>query len=254
MANFQQALVDQTHSSGTETAANGDVNKALVGITASLSILGTIAIISSYVLWKDVRTSSRQILVYISIADFFTALGNLLGLLVHWKGGNDDLCVGQSFLTTCSSLWSFFWSAFLAVFLYVSVAKGQPNVAKRMMSVFILFGWVVPLLITSIAAHWQVLGPDKDKESAGWCWIKSDANNKLAWLLATGKAWEIAAYIVIVAFYAMLKCHVKKQVLKFPVRNDSIPQGAKRWKVGRGVGWAWGWYGVRVKVQGVHRG
>ena len=54
----------------------------VVGIvSAVLSIIGSLLIISTYVLWKDLRTTTRRLLVYLSACDFVTALFNLIGLL-----------------------------------------------------------------------------------------------------------------------------------------------------------------------------
>ena len=193
--------------------SNNNVNRSLTAISASLSILGTLAIISTYILWKDVRTSSRLILVYISIADFFTASGNLFSLFFPVQSVSDPACKAQSVVTTCSSLWSFFWTTFLAVFLYVSVARRRPNIADNMLPVFHIFGWFVPLAIIFVALHYNVLGDDHDEFSAGWCWIAHDAHYKTFWMLITGKAWEIAGYILISIFYAMLKWHIHQEVI-----------------------------------------
>ncbi|XP_031554365.1 G-protein coupled receptor 157-like [Actinia tenebrosa] len=198
-----------------------DITKAseiLTSISASLSMVGAIGIIATYITWREIRSSPRKILVYISIADFFTAFGNMFSVLMS-SHGNDEklLCEAQSFITTCSSLWSFFWTTFLAIYLYCSVALRKPSLAERLLLFFTFFGWAIPLVITAIALGKGALGDDDNNFSAGWCWIKTKGKNKteqLLWMLFTGKAWEIATYILIAVFYTALRCYIHKDITR----------------------------------------
>ena len=196
-----------------EVEANKVVNRALVTISATLSILGTTLIIGTFVAWKDYRSTSRRILVYISIADFFVATSNLFGVW-RYSDQSDIACETQSFVSTCASLWSFFWTTFLAVFLYTIVAKKKRRKAEIMLKVFHVFGWGIPLIIVGTALALDKLGNDKDYFTSGWCWIKWNltTEDKHLWMLLTGKAWEIAAYILCSAFYLMLKIYIRREV------------------------------------------
>jgi hypothetical protein len=74
----------------------------------------------------------------------------------------------------------------------------------------------LPVLIVSLALGFDVLGEDLSYTSGGWCWI-TECNRlpratKLAWMLATGKFWEFATYIILIINYAMLKFVVWKRV------------------------------------------
>lgn len=196
-----------------EVEANKVVNRALITISATLSVLGTTLIIGTFVAWKDYRSTSRRILVYISIADFFVATSNLVEVW-RYSGQSDIVCETQSFVSTCASLWSFFWTTFLAVFLYTTVAKKKHHKAEIMLKVFHVFGWGIPLIIVGTALGLNKLGNDKDHLTSGWCWIKWNLTTKdnNLWILLTGKAWEIAAYIFCSAFYLMLKIHIRREV------------------------------------------
>lgn len=199
MANFSETVITKA-------------SEVLTSVSASLSMVGAIIIIATYIVWPEIRSSPRTILVYISIADFFTAFGNMFSVL---KKSSDVSCEAQSFITTCSSLWSFFWTTFLAIYLYCSVARKKPVLAERLLLFFTFFGWVIPLIITGIALGYEVLGDDDNYYSAGWCWIKTKGMSKtkqLLWMLFTGKAWEIATCILIAMFYTALKCYIHKDV------------------------------------------
>lgn len=192
---------------------------AVSSVTSGLSILGAIFIFLTYFTWKEIRTSSRRILVYISIADFFTALGNLFSVLHKEEG--ITLCKVQSFVTTTSSLWSFFWTTFMAVFLFFTVARRQPALAEKLLCGFHIFAWGVPIIIVGTALNQGVLGDDKDHFTAGWCWIRKmetdERDRQLMWMWFTGKGWEIATYILIIIFYGALKWHIHRDVSIFAV-------------------------------------
>ena len=205
-----------TPTSGFEVEANASINRVLTTISGSLSLLGTSLIIGTYIAWKDFRSTSRIILVYVSIADFIVAGSNLVGVWHrHTETGRDVLCEAQSFVTATASLWSFFWTTFLAAFMYMTVAKKQRNKAVIMLKVFHGFGWGIPIIIVGTALGLQKLGNDKDFYTSGWCWINSDLNDedKHLWMLLTGKAWEIAAYVICSTFYLLLRCHIHKEVM-----------------------------------------
>ena len=55
-----------------------------VWITCSLSMLGALLIIFSYVFFKSMRSRAREILVHISIMDFLVAASNLTAAAVDF--------------------------------------------------------------------------------------------------------------------------------------------------------------------------
>lgn len=190
-----------------EEEANALTNRILATISGSLSILGSSFIIVTYFLWKDLRSTSRKILGYISFADFCLAASALEGL---WHSDNRP-CKAQSFVTTTASLWSFFWTTFLAVFLYMIVVKKKRREAEIMFKVFHVFGWGIPLVIVGIALREDKLGNDWDKVTPGWCWINS-TKDEILWMWITGKAWEISSCILCFLFFILLRLHIRKKV------------------------------------------
>ena len=52
-----------------------------VGTASSLSLIGSALIIFTFVAYRDLRTTARQLLVNLSIADFLVASSHLVGLL-----------------------------------------------------------------------------------------------------------------------------------------------------------------------------
>ena len=209
----------------TNNAPGADsTSQVLTTVTASLSIIGSLAIIASFWLWRDLRTISRQILVYISIADFLTSGGNLVGASAaspHYRIMGRDICAEQSLVTTTSCLSFIMWTTILSVHLYLSIARGDAETNIVSQCTMVVFGWVIPIVVTLSAYLLNALGGDNSNASGGWCWLRdhpdfprnvSCRDSRLMWSLLTGKGWEIPSYIVVPFFYFLAKYHIGKEV------------------------------------------
>ena len=202
------AIMNRT---ATEMAATDSVNTGLTTFTAVLSLFGTLFIVVSFFVWKDIQSFSRRILVFISIADFFTAIANILGLWSH----NEQVCLVQSTIGTLSVLSSFFWTVFMAVFLYVAVCKKMTlRKASNLMYLFHLLGWGIPIIIVAVGASTGKFGNNGDMVSSGWCWVNINMSwkDQVLWMVLAGKGWEIAAYFTIAFLYFLIKRHMKREV------------------------------------------
>lgn len=197
---------------------NTTLNRALVTITCLLSLLGASIIIITYVEWKNMRSTSRRILVYISIADSIVAASYIFGAYLP-QNTNSNACTTQSFISTTANLWSFFWTLFMAIFLYTTIAMQKPSTALKMFWMYHGIGWGVPVFVVSFALFEGVLGNDRDIFSSAWCWIKVQGSGKstqhhsyIIWMLVTGKAWEILVFVLILIFYGLLKWHLREEL------------------------------------------
>lgn len=209
--------VDTPTTLGFGAIGNTTLNRTLVVLTSALSLLGAIVIIVTYYAWKDMQSTSRKILVYISGADCVVVSSFMFGAFLP-PNTNSPACTAQSLLYTTANLCSIFWTTFMAVFLYISIARKKPKLADIMFYMFHAIGWGVPVLIACVALQAGVLGNDRDIYSSAWCWIKvhdsgkNVEDNYIMWMLVTGKAWEVLVFILILIFYGLLKCHLRQEV------------------------------------------
>lgn len=192
------------------------INEYLASITTFLSFFGTLFIIISFCIWKDIQTTSRRILLYISVADFLTSVATIIALSSSWIRGHESklACNVQSVLGTFSVLASFFWTVFMALYLYITVCRKNADLAKRLMPLFHGCGWGIPVTMVSLARALRKLGNDGDRVTSGWCWINESLNwkDEVLWMLLAGKLWEIIAYFAIAVLYALIKRSMKKEV------------------------------------------
>ena len=159
--------------------------RIVVGVTCSLSMLGALLIILSYICIKDIRTKARQVLVHLSVADFGVACANFIGVCVYFDqyirhcpfesktsngsffetNSNVDtvtngvntwtscevllqLCKTQAFMAAYSTLASVLWTLCLAVYIYCLVFHTNKKVHLRVIYVAYIFCWGMPLFVS----------------------------------------------------------------------------------------------------------
>ena len=115
-----------------------------------------------YLTWVEIRQNIAQTIVtFIAIADFLTAAGYLtssFNLLIYVftdrppdRQGCDmftTMCEEvQSYVVTYATMSSFFWTIILAFHFYMTIAQERPNFTKRLLPLYHLIAWGVPVLI-----------------------------------------------------------------------------------------------------------
>ena len=121
-------------ANGTLTGVPASI-RAVVGVTCILSMAGALLIILSYILIKEIRTTTRKILLHLSIMDFMVAAGNLIGDFInfdqylaadptaqHHKVVN-NVCKAQAFFALYGSISSILWTNSMAVYVYLYIVK-----------------------------------------------------------------------------------------------------------------------------------
>ena len=201
----------------SDSPASGSLNKILCTTSASLSVVGTLVIIGTFLRWPDLRSNSRKIIVFISIGDLFVAISNAVGLYTETRA---LVCKIQAALNIAAILSSFFWTVYLSFYIYMTVCrKITLQSEKRIMLFFLLTAWGIPLIIAVTAYGVKAVGNSKNVVSSGWCWIKYSLDDEtwpwqkmLFWMCMAGKGWEILSYIAICVFYFLVKWQIRREV------------------------------------------
>ena len=129
-----------------------------VGTTCVLSVFGASLIILTYVLFKDLRTTARQLLVNLSVADIFVAGSHFAGLLTNYRrfstkpcfytngdvSTTDTWCDIQGGLTMFGTIASFLWTIGVAVYLLFVIVLRRPVAAKRLVYTLYVLCWGIP--------------------------------------------------------------------------------------------------------------
>ena len=164
--------------------SNTLLNSFLLEFSTATSIIGCLIIMITYYLYKDIRTPSRHIILCISIADFVVAAVNFMVKFADMPDDDNkassNLCVIRSFIGSIATLWSFFWTIALAIFLNLLIVKKDPVFADWLINwLFHPFCWLVPVVINLFALFYNKLGNSYDFVASGWCWINLELNGKI---------------------------------------------------------------------------
>ena len=167
-----QALVKMNKTQWENNVDTILLNTVILTIVSVLSILGASIIILTFVIFKDIRTPARHIIVCIALSDLISSLSNCFGLRINEKD-DDDSCIIQSFIGSTFIMSSFLWTMFLAVYLYIVIVYENQELGRKIIFPwFHIVSWFVPLAINIVAVAMQVLGNSRSLVTGGWCWIK----------------------------------------------------------------------------------
>uniref|UniRef100_A0A3B4A4S3 Uncharacterized protein n=1 Tax=Periophthalmus magnuspinnatus TaxID=409849 RepID=A0A3B4A4S3_9GOBI len=181
--------------------------QVIVLSSCALSFLGSSLIIITYIIWSDLRTTPRKLLVWLSVSDWFSAVSYAYGVGKVFHTDSVD-CVVQGAISTFANTSSFFWTVAIAVYLYVFIVRSNKRGADSLVLFFHLISWGVPLAITVAALCLNKIGYDASEVSVGWCWVKIEAPDHVLWMLLTGKIWEFLAYVTLPVLYILIKRHI----------------------------------------------
>ncbi|KAF0880702.1 GP157 protein, partial [Crocuta crocuta] len=184
----------------------------------ALSALGSGLLVATHALWPDLRSRARRLLLFLSLADLLSAASYFYGVLQDFAGPSWD-CVLQGALSTFANTSSFFWTVAIALYLYLSIvhAAREPRTG-RLLWAFHVVSWGVPLAITAAAVALKKIGYDASDVSVGWCWIDLEAEDRVLWMLLTGKLWEMLAYVTLPVLYLLIRKHINRAALPSPYR------------------------------------
>ena len=218
------------------------VFKVVVGTTCALSILGSLLIIISYVLFKDLRTQARLILAHLSVADLGVGASNLFGIAYgfdsHFNNSNtagdswllsppsvDKLCKAQAFTAHFFTISSVLWTMALAVYMYTVITRLKlvalaVKVSRSFLWSSCVFCYGMSLLVTV----WMLCTtPPKlgfsPYDAGGWCstiiYKKDHHKVKINYMssILGYDLWIITTCIFIIAIYTSLHFYVRQEVI-----------------------------------------
>ena len=138
------------------------------GITCILSTLGASFIIFTYTAYKRLRTTARQLLASLSLADIIVAMSHFLGLFINYNrfiwidddgvltasnsSFTDVLCITQAAFSTYGTVTSFLLSMLIAVYLLVLTQSTSTKLASRLVPIIYIVSWGIPLIVVGAVA------------------------------------------------------------------------------------------------------
>lgn len=111
--------------------------------SCTVSMLGSLIQIITYCMCKQLRIPSRELLVYISVADLFSSLAIGVGTFKDFHK-TTDWCIVQAFFSTFFSTSSMFWMVALLIYLFVTVVTINPERSASLILHFHIVCWGIP--------------------------------------------------------------------------------------------------------------
>jgi G protein-coupled receptor 157 len=192
-------------------------------VSCTFSCLGSVLIILTFFILKDMRTGSQKIITFLAIADLISAVGYIIGSAnyLHHRNSTTDcgdfikVCEGQATVTTYSSLVSFILTVILALYFFLIMVFKRVRVASNLIILYNIIAWGGPLVVVIPLLAFKRLGYSHYAASS-WCYVK-DVNKTLTKdaesivvILMAGKFWEILSYIVVSVLYVVITVHIGK--------------------------------------------
>ena len=135
----------------------GRVPSYLNLISGSLSCLGSILIVFTYCVLRDMRTGAQTLIALLAIADFFAAFSYIIGstnFIVAFDSKDNtrcaiftSVCEVQSFITTWSTMSSYCWTCILAFYFFLILVYQKGKFATRLIPLHNVIAWLGPLCI-----------------------------------------------------------------------------------------------------------
>lgn len=133
------------------------ISARITTVSSSMSLVGGIIIILSYRYIPATQNQVRAMLVALTVADMLTALGFEISSLRWYTIGmensdtSDKFCKAQSFLTTFSSMSSFFWTTFIALYLFHCVWFSTDLQVSRSQRIWLhCIAWGLPGMFSNL--------------------------------------------------------------------------------------------------------
>ena len=192
------------------------------GSICILSILGSLAIILTYVLVKDIRSKARELLVHISLMDIMYSTANLVGLALpyheHLGHKNDSryyvylyACKAQAFIAVYGTIGSVLWTLGLAVYLYYRIVSRDANVTKWVVRMLYIVCYTIPLYVSLWLLLDKWMGyPRNSLAGAGWCSVIDEVDTLVS--LMTYDIWMWLGVVILVPLYLVVNIHIREQV------------------------------------------
>ena len=168
----------------------------LTYIGCSLSIIGSIMILFTYTIFKEIRTLPSKLLMNLAVAFLVSDLFFLLGVCITLRIRSVKFCTATAIIKHFFFLSRFSWMNILGVeytrifTMAIQMKRDEKKSSKnKLLILYVILGWGIPLLITipTIIVNYTIddavrYGTDIDG-SRGWCWINDTLSAIIAFLV-----------------------------------------------------------------------
>jgi len=185
-------------------------------VSSSLSIVGSLFIIISYVVFPTMRRVHSTIIFFLSFCDLFSSLAwSVIPVSL-----SDNWCLAQAIIVQFFQIASFIWTGAIAVSLYLVLVKKKVEFSFEH-RIFHLVSWLSAAINVSIGYFAGIFGnanADVTDKNPSWCWIKYQENFYKLGLY-------FIPFFIIWIFNLFIYIRVSKEIVK--IKSTSIREIAE---------------------------
>lgn len=204
-----------------------DWSTSLALVVSVLSMIGSLVIIVCYLAFDDMRTTSREILAYLSLCDVIGDAMTIWG--VSWSSrGHSHVssanvqCQVQAVMLINIGIAEYLWTCALSFYLFVIIVRRSVWGSVCCPRIVHIICWGVGFVISPIAFALNKTGIDHQaSNTAQWCILRGAEDPKMGghrnyvfWSFLVGDGWSFLAIICTLVFYILIKKSLYKNVSK----------------------------------------
>ncbi|XP_076462329.1 G-protein coupled receptor 157-like [Babylonia areolata] len=184
-------------------------------MTCMASICGCLVTVLLYLMYPDIRTTARKLLLCLSVANFLQSISGILQAAVYFKtlqfpDERNYLCSSAALTSVIGHMSSALWTCAVTVYIFLFFSLRATVFANRMVYIFYVFCFGVPVLIALQARISDVYGYDVTDilyfDHPAICWISDRVSNTLQWCFITIEGWVIATYFICLILFVVINC------------------------------------------------
>jgi len=209
----------------TLEARDGGWTRCAAIVTCILSILGSLCIILTHLLVREMRTTIRTLLTQVAVMNLTSSTANMVGLLIY-DGSSDvqepggGVCKIQAFLTVYGTIGSVLWTLGLAVYLYFRIVSCDDHVIKWVVRVLYVACYTLPLYVSLWLLLEKWLGYSlRSPTHKGWCTIIGDADILI--ILLGDDVWISLSIMLLIVITMTTHVNITAQVSHHYTGNNN---------------------------------
>ena len=195
-------------------------------VACILSMIGSLAIILTFVLVKAIRSKARELIVHLSLMDLTYSTANFVGLWLRYDNPltnnnsstysstywtYDDVCIVQAFIAVYGTIGSVLWTLGLAVYLYYRIVSRDNVLTRRVVIVLYILCYSLPLYVSVWLLVKKGLGYSKSLFSGGgWCSVNDNIDPLEIFM--TYDIWMWLGIIILIPLYFLIHIHITDEV------------------------------------------
>ncbi|KAJ5080040.1 g protein-coupled receptor [Anaeramoeba ignava] len=176
-------------------------------ITASFSLFGSLTLITTFLIFKQLKFFYRKLVFILSVYDFLQ-----VACFLFPGQKNEKICKVQIYLLAFFGFSPYYWTSVIAIISYLKVVKGYPDRKLNIISNW--FQLVLWILNTFYFIECFIFSPPLNSPSY-WCWNQNEGIIIAAYV----SAWIIGVCCIV--FYLLTIIRLRK-ISKILSKNQKL--------------------------------